>query len=79
MGVAAVVLYCKRRIQCLASSEIFTPHPLTTRLCVHPPRPPALGAGGEHTRWVERGGGVNSSEDDRHCSVLYTVYVRHRR
>ncbi len=27
--------------------------------------------GGGHTRWVERGWGVNSSEDDRHCSVLY--------
>ncbi len=31
--------------------------------------PPAFGAG-----W--RGGeGVNSSEDARHCSVLYSVYV----
>jgi hypothetical protein len=26
---------------------------------------------GEDTRWVERGWGVNSSEDARHCSVLY--------
>jgi hypothetical protein len=33
--------------------------------------PPAFGAGGGHTRWVERGWGVNSSEDARHCSVLY--------
>jgi hypothetical protein len=33
--------------------------------------PPAVGAGGGHTRWVERGWGVNSSEDVRHCSVLY--------
>ncbi len=33
--------------------------------------PPAFGAGGGHTRWVERGWGVNSSEDDIHCSVLY--------
>jgi hypothetical protein len=41
----------------LASSEILTPHPLT--------------AGGGHTRWGERGWGVNSSEDARHCSVLY--------
>jgi hypothetical protein len=32
---------------------------------------PAFGAGGGHTRWVERGWGVNSSEDARHCSVLY--------
>jgi hypothetical protein len=35
--------------------------------------PPAFGAGGGHTRWVERGvgGGVNILEDARHCSVLY--------
>jgi hypothetical protein len=34
--------------------------------------PPAFGAGGGHTRWVERGWGVNSLEEDaRHCSVLY--------
>ncbi len=61
-------LYCKRPIQCLASSEILTPPP--------PHRPAsvyhrAFGAGGGHTRLVERGWGVNSSEDARHCSVLY--------
>jgi hypothetical protein len=33
--------------------------------------PPAFGAGGGRTRWVERWWGVNSSEDARHCSVLY--------
>jgi hypothetical protein len=33
--------------------------------------PPAFGAGGGHTRWVERGWGVNILEDTRHCSVLY--------
>ena len=61
-------LYCKRPIQCLASSEILTPHPLTARLvCV----PPAFGAGEGHTRWVESGWGFNNSEDARHCSVLY--------
>jgi hypothetical protein len=27
--------------------------------------PPAFGAGGGHTRWVERGWGVNILEDDR--------------
>jgi hypothetical protein len=32
---------------------------------------PAFGAVGGHTRRVERGWGVNSSEDARHCSVLY--------
>ena len=46
---------------------------------IYPPSPhrpasvyfPASGAGGGHTRWVERVWGVNSSEDARHCSVLY--------
>jgi hypothetical protein len=33
--------------------------------------PPAFGLGGRNTRWVERGWGVNGSEDARHCSVLY--------
>ncbi len=34
--------------------------------------PPAFGAGGGHTRWVERGGGgSNILEDARHSSVLY--------
>jgi hypothetical protein len=43
-------------------------HPLTDRrVCT----PPAFGAGGGHTRWFERGWGVNSSKDARHCSVLY--------
>jgi hypothetical protein len=41
-----------------------------------PHRPPsvypsAFGAGGKHTRGAERGWGVNSSEDSRHCSALY--------
>ncbi len=32
-------LYCKRSIQCLVSSEILTPHPLTARrACTPPPR-----------------------------------------
>jgi hypothetical protein len=35
------------------------------------PPPPLVRAGGGHIRWVERGWGVNSSEDARHCSVLY--------
>ncbi len=35
--------------------------------------PAAFGAGGGHTRWVERGVrvGVNILEDVRHSSVLY--------
>jgi hypothetical protein len=60
-------LYCKRSILCLASSKIMTPLPLTARrVCT-----PAFGAGGGHTRWVERGWGVNILEDARHSSVLY--------
>jgi hypothetical protein len=44
------------------------PPPLTARrVCP----PPAFGAGGGQSRWVERGWGVISSEDVRHCSVLY--------
>jgi hypothetical protein len=38
---------------------------------VYPPPPPAFGAGGGHSRWVERRWGVNNSEDARHCSVLH--------
>ncbi len=37
---------------------------------INPPTP-YLWCGGGHTRWVERGWGVNSSEDARHCYVLY--------
>jgi hypothetical protein len=59
----------ERPIQCLASSEILTPPPPPLRpASVYPS---AFGAGGGHTRWVERGWEVNSSEDARHCSVLY--------
>jgi hypothetical protein len=32
---------------------------------------PAFSAGGGHNRWVERGWGVNISEDARHYSVHY--------
>jgi hypothetical protein len=61
-------LYCKRPIQCLASSEILTPHPLTAwRVCT----PPPLVRGEDTLAGWRGGGGVNSSEDDRHCSVLY--------
>jgi hypothetical protein len=61
-------LYYKRTIQCLASSEILTLPPPHRPASVYPT---AFGAGRGHTRWVERGWGVNSSEDARHCSVLY--------
>ncbi len=55
-------LYCKRPIQCLPSSEIFA-----RRMCTPTPlvrEEDTLARGG-------RGWGVNSSEDARHCSVLY--------
>jgi hypothetical protein len=48
------------------------PHLTGRRVCTPPP--PAFGAGGGHTRWVERGWGVNSPEDARLCSVLY-IYM----
>jgi hypothetical protein len=44
-----------------------------------PHRPPsvyAFGAGVGHTRWLERGWEVNSSEDARHCSLLCTLYMK---
>jgi hypothetical protein len=37
---------------------------------INPP-PHHLWCGGGHTRWVEREWGVNSSEDARHCYVIY--------
>jgi hypothetical protein len=55
-------LYCRRPIQCLASSKILTPPPL------HRP--------GGYTRWVERGWGVNILEDARQAdTALYSTYV----
>jgi len=60
MGMNVERFYCKRPNP--------TPNPLTVRrVCP----PPAFGAGGGHTRCVERGWGINCSEDARHCSVLY--------
>ncbi len=61
-------LYGKRPIQCLASSKILTPHPLTARrVCTHPPL-----VRREDTLAGWRGGwGVNILEDARHSSVLY--------
>jgi hypothetical protein len=53
----------------MASSELLTPHPLTARrVCT-----PRIWCGGRiHSLGGEGvGGGVKSSEDARHCSVLY--------
>jgi hypothetical protein len=38
--------------------------------------PPAFGAGGGHTRWLERGWGVNILKDVRHNSILYVCLHR---
>ncbi len=53
-------------MQCLASSELLTPH-------VYPPL--RLWWGGRTHSLGGEGVGGNSLEDARHCSVLYTVYV----
>jgi hypothetical protein len=58
-------LYCKRPIQ-WRLPKYWPPTPSQPGECVSP----LLWCGG-HTRWGERGWGVNSSEDARHCSVLY--------
>ncbi len=64
-------LYCKRPIQCLTSSKILTPHPLSVRrVCP----PPSFGAGGGHTRRAGKGGGgslVRKTPD----TALYSTYV----
>jgi hypothetical protein len=60
-------LYCKRPIQCLASSKILTP-PLPHRpASVYPP---AFGGGGRTHPLGGEGVGVSSLEDARHCSGL---------
>ncbi len=63
-------LYCKRPIQCLASSEILIPHPLTARrVCTPPPL-----VRGEDTLAGWRGGGgsiVRKTPD----TALYSIYV----
>jgi hypothetical protein len=63
-------LYCKRPIQCLASSEILTPHPLTARrVCTSLPM-----VWGEEILAGWRGGGgsiVRKTLD----TALYSLYV----
>ncbi len=65
---AAEGLHCKRPIQCLASPEILTPHPLTARRVCTPclwcgGRTPALGGEGD-------GGSIFLN------TALYSIYVR---
>ncbi len=59
-------------ILCLASSKILTPHPPLRPVNMYPP---AYVAGGGHTRWLERGWGVNILEDARYSSVLYLYRI----
>ncbi len=68
MELAEEGLYCKRPIQCLASSEILTPHPLTARRVCTPSR---FWCGGRTHSLGGEGVGGQYSEDARHCSVLY--------
>jgi hypothetical protein len=71
MAGAVEGLYCKRPVQCLASSEIFTPqHPLTVRrVCTPRPRcggrTHSLGGDGVVGQWF---GSLYT--DAIHCSVL---------
>jgi hypothetical protein len=63
-------LYCKRPIQCLASSELLTPHPPHGPASVYPP--PLVR--GEDTLAGWRGGGgslVRKTPD----TALYSIYV----
>ncbi len=67
-------LYCKRPIQCLASSELLTPHPLTARrVCT----PPPLVRGGGHTRGGREGGGsiVRKTPDTALYSIICNYLV----
>ncbi len=63
-------LNCKRPVQCLASSRILTPHPLTARrVCT----PPPLVRGSTHTLGGEGGGGsIFWKKPD---TVLYSTHV----
>ncbi len=54
--------------------NIDPPSPSPPGECV----PPTFGAGGGHTRRVERGVGVNILEDARHSSVLYLYRILFR-
>ncbi len=63
-------LYCKRPIQCLASSEMLTPHPLTPGECV----PPRLWCG-RRTHSLS-GEGVRGQQFGKTPDTdLYSIYV----
>jgi hypothetical protein len=70
-------LYCKRPILCLSSSKILTPPPPSLASLPGECVPPAFGAGGGHTRRVERGvGGQYFGRRETYSTVaLYSTYV----
>jgi hypothetical protein len=57
-------LHIQSAEQCLESSELLTPHPLSSQRVCPPPAPKT--GGGVNTRRAVRGWGVNISEDVRH-------------
>jgi hypothetical protein len=67
MGVEG--LYCKRPIQCLASSEILTPPPLTARRVCTPP--PLV----RRTHWLGGEGVGGSIVWKTPDTALYSIYV----
>jgi hypothetical protein len=71
MRLSVERLDCKRPILWLASSKLLTPAPLTA---LTTPPPHAFGAGGGHTRWVERGVG-GSIFWKTPGTALYSTYV----
>ncbi len=64
-------LYCKRPIQCLASSKILTPHP-SPPASVYPPSP-AFGAGGGHTRWKTPDTALSSTYVSTLWSLIFSI------
>ncbi len=67
-------LYCERPILCLASSKILTPPPPLTARRVCTPR--LWRAGGEDTRWVERGvGGQYFGRRQTQLCTLHMYFV----
>ncbi len=64
-------LYCKRPIQCLASSEILTPHPPHRPASVYPP---PLWCGGRDTLARGRRGGGSIFRKTPY-TAQYSIYV----
>ncbi len=67
-------LYWKRPIQCLASSEILTPHPTHRPASVYPPPfpPPLVRGEGTIAGWRGGGGSIVRKTPD---TALYSIYA----